>query len=247
MMMGIMFLQAFKFPDSMNVHFQCVIQVCRNSCPEPTCDGAKGGPRPSDLSYAASSNSAAVTNAGVDPRVPVPINSAGRFPQKAYTNVKREGIAAETEEAQEEGVKEDERLFLGRPRMVNINSNATSGSEGGRPKRDVLEMTDVSTTRLIQVVAPGDVAFTLNPNQNETVVVQNLRDLDANNICLSVPSFVGGLTMLLLVLIIACMVAVFLLLRVRQFDANKKVSTTNSMASLARLPYDHSDFVKVTK
>ena len=225
----------------MNVHFQCVIQVCRNSCPEPTCDGAQGGPRPSDLSYAASSNSQAVTNAGVDPRVPVPINSGARAPQKGYTSVKREGIAAETED------KEEERLYLGRPRMVNLDTNATSTSAAGRTKRDVLEMTDVSTTRLIQVVAPGDVAFTLNPNQNETVVVQNLRDLDANNICLSVPSFVGGLTMLLLVLIIACMVAVFLLLRVRQFDSNKKVSTTNSMASLAHLPYDHSDFVKVTK
>lgn len=23
------YFQAFKFPDSMNVHFQCVIQVCR--------------------------------------------------------------------------------------------------------------------------------------------------------------------------------------------------------------------------
>ena len=31
------YFQAFKFPDSMNVHFQCVIQVCRFSCPEPQC------------------------------------------------------------------------------------------------------------------------------------------------------------------------------------------------------------------
>ena len=30
-------LQAFKFPDSMNVHFQCVIQVCRFNCPDPVC------------------------------------------------------------------------------------------------------------------------------------------------------------------------------------------------------------------
>ena len=32
--------QAFKFPDSMNVHFQCVVQVCRGQCPEPGCGGA---------------------------------------------------------------------------------------------------------------------------------------------------------------------------------------------------------------
>ena len=31
------YFQAFKFPDSMNVHFQCVIQVCRFSCPDPQC------------------------------------------------------------------------------------------------------------------------------------------------------------------------------------------------------------------
>lgn len=32
------YFQAFKFPDSVNVHFQCVIQVCRFSCPEAVCD-----------------------------------------------------------------------------------------------------------------------------------------------------------------------------------------------------------------
>jgi len=36
------YFQAFKFPDSMNVHFQCVVQVCRGACPEPQCGG--GGP-----------------------------------------------------------------------------------------------------------------------------------------------------------------------------------------------------------
>ncbi|CAH1113978.1 unnamed protein product [Psylliodes chrysocephalus] len=33
------YFQAFKFPDSMNVHFQCVIQVCKYNCPEPKCGG----------------------------------------------------------------------------------------------------------------------------------------------------------------------------------------------------------------
>ena len=34
--------QAFKFPDSMEVHFQCTIQICRYQCPEQ-CDA--GGPK----------------------------------------------------------------------------------------------------------------------------------------------------------------------------------------------------------
>ena len=37
------YFQAFKFPDSMNVHFQCVVQVCRGACPEPQCGGISGG------------------------------------------------------------------------------------------------------------------------------------------------------------------------------------------------------------
>lgn len=35
------YFQAFKFPDSMNVHFQCVVQVCRGACPEPNCGGGR--------------------------------------------------------------------------------------------------------------------------------------------------------------------------------------------------------------
>jgi len=38
------YFQAFKFPDSMNVHFQCVVQVCRGSCPDPSCGGSGGQP-----------------------------------------------------------------------------------------------------------------------------------------------------------------------------------------------------------
>ena len=30
--------QAFKFPDSMEVHFQCTIQICRYQCPDPCAD-----------------------------------------------------------------------------------------------------------------------------------------------------------------------------------------------------------------
>lgn len=45
------YFQAFKFPDSMNVHFQCVIQVCRFSCPTPECGNGNFNtlPQSSDL------------------------------------------------------------------------------------------------------------------------------------------------------------------------------------------------------
>ena len=60
------YFQAFKFPDSMNVHFQCVIQVCRYQCPPPAC-GALGydlAPRhpAGDYEAAGSDHSAAVAS-----------------------------------------------------------------------------------------------------------------------------------------------------------------------------------------
>ncbi|XP_021963328.1 uncharacterized protein LOC110858766 [Folsomia candida] len=36
--------QAFKFPDSMEVHFQCTIQICRHQCPEQCSQSGAGGP-----------------------------------------------------------------------------------------------------------------------------------------------------------------------------------------------------------
>ena len=35
--------KAFKFPDSMEVHFQCTIQICRYQCPDQ-CSGESGAP-----------------------------------------------------------------------------------------------------------------------------------------------------------------------------------------------------------
>ncbi|KAH0554488.1 uncharacterized protein LOC123263327 [Cotesia glomerata] len=35
--------QAFKFPDSMEVHFQCTIQICRYHCPDQCSEGLDSG------------------------------------------------------------------------------------------------------------------------------------------------------------------------------------------------------------
>ena len=75
-------LQAFKFPDSMNVHFQCVVQVCRGQCPEPGCGGPGLPPSPPNIDTygapaAAPVNSVdsygsplAPPNGAINPRVP---------------------------------------------------------------------------------------------------------------------------------------------------------------------------------
>ena len=46
--------QAFKFPDSMEVHFQCTIQICRYQCPDQCVDTT---PAPPTQNYQSSSES----------------------------------------------------------------------------------------------------------------------------------------------------------------------------------------------
>lgn len=304
------YFQAFKFPDSMNVHFQCVIQVCRYNCPEPKCGGhghhggggdfpAIGGPgglggdfgnqlhaeygppplphseygppafpdprHPSGPTGAYSENKPEVvlpplppqaqqsTSSSDAPNPTTPTSQALKSSDvhmppppppghmSSYTTVKRKGTNADNEG--------NLATLGGRPRSVDpidlqgvrrrravdepINIVVTRVY-----KREAQEMTDVNTTRIIQVVAPGDVNFALNAAQsNETVVIQATNDPE--NICMSIPSFVGGLVMLLLVLVVSCLVAAFLFVRVRSFD-QKGIMTT-----FVHPGYDNSEFVKV--
>lgn len=76
-------------------------------------------------------------------------------------------------------------------------------------------------------MAPGDVAFSLSGNSNSSsedgansdsvsiVESAGREDLNLDGICMSVSSFVVGLVMLLLLLVVASLVAAFLFVRVR--------------------------------
>lgn len=321
------YFQAFKFPDSMNVHFQCVIQVCRFKCPEPQCGGGIAGPGAYSApgisgpafgghgaagfdshgaagfnshgaggfdnhagagagagfggghfggdfgDYAAGSapqpaalpdprsphkdaegpgaaepnrGPAAEPNRGpaTEPAHPVPVNielqpESLNIPQpnRVYPGVNRQGV---------------DSSFAGRPRSVNFDDDEEIGEEvvddlnNVRRRRSAVvrlykraaqEMTDVNTERVIQVVAPGDVAFNLN-TANETVVVSELQT-DPSHICMSTVGFAAGLIMLLLVLTVACIVACFLYTRVRAFNYK------NSGAQPAFMPgFESPEYVK---
>lgn len=298
------YFQAFKFPDSMNVHFQCVIQVCRYNCPEPKCGHgqlgggdyglpALGGPGdrigggisgeygPPSLPQEYSIPPAAF----VDPRhpasaadatgaysenqpdvVPAPQAQTAAQQQAAGDQANASSTAPQSQQSQpqqqqQQNGGEDDDFNLPPPpppghserystvkRKDDLSEGGNLAMLGGRPrsveglddlrgarrrrgatmelvvrpriyKRDTQEMTDVNTSRIIQVVAPGDVNFALSAAaSNETVVIQSARTVDPETICMSVPSFVGGLVMLLLVLAIASLVAAFLFVRVRHFD-----------------------------
>ncbi|XP_037031491.1 uncharacterized protein LOC119070998 [Bradysia coprophila] len=272
------YFQAFKFPDSMNVHFQCVIQVCRYNCPEPKCghgpsiggeyslpglagpSGEYGPPilpeygppaaypdprHPADASGAFSENQPDVvpapqaqTSQGTSENSN---NGAASSPAPQSNNNDddinlppppppgRSGYSTVTKRKDDLGDGGNLAMLGGRPRSVE-GLDDLRGVRRRREtmelvitpriyKREAQEMTDVNTSRIIQVVAPGDVNFALNnAASNETVVIQSARSVDSETICMSVPSFVGGLVMLLLVLAVASLVAAFLFVRVRHFD-----------------------------
>ena len=62
-------------------------------------------------------------------------------------------------------------------------------------KRDTQEMADIEMDGVIQVLSPGDVAFTLGQG-NDTTIISNTAEWDPNNICMSLSSLVGGLVLL---------------------------------------------------
>ncbi len=275
------YFQAFKFPDSMNVHFQCVIQVCRYNCPEPKCghgpsiggeyslpglagpSGEYGPPilpeygppaaypdprHPADASGAFSENQPDV--------VPAPQAQTSQGTENSNNGA----ASSPAPQPNDRNQSQDDDIHLPPPpppghsgystvtkRKDDLGDGGNLAMLGGRPrsveglddlrgvrrrretmelvitpriyKREAQEMTDVNTSRIIQVVAPGDVNFALNnAASNETVVIQSARSVDSETICMSVPSFVGGLVMLLLVLAVASLVAAFLFVRVRHFD-----------------------------
>ncbi|KAL3289514.1 hypothetical protein HHI36_022931 [Cryptolaemus montrouzieri] len=301
------YFQAFKFPDSMNVHFQCVIQVCRYNCPEPKCgfpSGEYGVPALGSSGHGNNLNAEygpppLPEYSGLPPAFPDPRHPSG--PTGAYSEPNPDIVPAPQAQTASSSTSNPSNLSSPAPQ-----TNAQTGNElhlpppplpghrgqyntvkrksdiegefdnnlatlGGRPrsvenlsaqlqgvrrrrspetmniivshvyKREAQEMTDVNTSRIIQVVAPGDVNFALNAAQNnETVVIQSASSSDPETICMSIPSFVAGLVMLLLVLIVSSLVAAFLFVRVRAIDRKG-----TAPAFVHARGYENAEFVKV--
>nr|NVI73432.1 dusky-like protein [Cucujiformia] len=224
------YFQAFKFPDSMNVHFQCVIQVCRYSCPEPKCGGhglgltseygapALGGNALGNGDFGGHGALSAEygpppsNEYGLPPAFPDPRHPSG--PTGAYSEQNADVVPAPQSQTSPSSTSNPPNLSSPAPQPQNGNelhlppppppghhglyntvkrkSNINEEFEGnlatlgGRPrsvenipaelqgvrrrrgvetiithvyKREAQEMTDVNTSRTIQVVAPGDVNF----------------------------------------------------------------------------------------
>ncbi|XP_026477069.1 uncharacterized protein LOC113383032 [Ctenocephalides felis] len=307
------YFQAFKFPDAMSVHFQCVIQVCRDKCPEPDCGGGEHHLHHNLLQQQALGGHYPPPQQ-VDPRHPLaggaevadPLTGAysENHPEKVLLqpdNISKKGDYIENvnevynansdnsnnKQQNYENLNYDNQQKQNqnnydavlnnnyenkrqhpplppppppgsdRNTYSTVDGNGGPESEhistlGGRPRsvetrerrsldqgtfitipvsvvhtrqtRDVSASptTDVTTKRVIRVVAPNDVDFSLNAKnnaQNETVIIETMNyGKNAENICLSIQSFVSGLISLLLIIIVASLIAGFLFVRVRVYD-----------------------------
>lgn len=283
------FFQAFKFPDSMNVFFQCIIQVCRHQCPEPNCGGEEfGDPRLAasahrdelSVSSASSSSSHHAVKAHLPPQPPQPPQPqnyqppGSKFPahgpphqanivphppirapfplplNPGYTSVGRDGVANVTG-----SYSAGSGGMNGRPRAADLNKPTNlSVGDPRRLRRGIAappaedEDSDATSTdkeklavptaaKMIRVVAPGDVAFNLGTG-NETVVIANSSvDGEKSSICMTMPSFVAGLVILLSILVVACLVASFLFIRMRAYHRK-------DLGHYAAESYDNPEFVK---
>jgi len=279
------YFQAFKFPDSMNVHFQCVIQVCRYNCPDPVCGSGSqgldiaafagaGGPSPprtqaNPFNSENPFNNQRVfqvdnrRNFNVDPRQHVPspqglvisedeldkYTAPKPTPKKEPSRISRQGPPPPRSPVRPPSLfpkipglsKKLGELLAGRSaKMENtkrmfkreiadekeIISDHMKTQVVGKPvlrrlyKRDTQEMADIEMDGIIQVLSPGDVAFTLGQG-NDTTIISNTAEWDPNNICMSLSSLVGGLVLLVGVLLVASMVASFMHCQMRKRRAKK--------------------------
>ncbi|XP_022245897.1 uncharacterized protein LOC106462816 [Limulus polyphemus] len=239
------YFQAFKFPDSMNVHFQCVIQVCRYECPVPKCGGELGGgylPAPRDPSFGYSEPKPTYTENEGQSNQHLPSNPG---PQEHSNGAPSVFLNRNGELPNEENnitVGGGYAIFAtgGLPR--SSDASPRSNNAGSRRKRQIQDTKDIQTQRTIQVVAPGDVAFNLPftaDNESVVDVYSHQDDYTSSSICMSFPGFAVGMIFLLLLLIVSSLVAVFLFFRVRQLTSVKGPPKEKV------IPYDNPEFVRV--
>jgi len=182
--------QAFKFPDSMEVHFQCTIQICRYQCPDqcvssnPTTPGYGSSPATSE-SYGAPL---------------APVKSSDNYGSPQSSPISQYGGPARTKRA---------APAYGRVRRDTSEEEADDLGDIGVEK--VIHV--VSSGDLTFDIKEGgnDTVVDVYP-----AVQQNLHE-EQGYICMSTPAFAATLIILLAILIISCILSAFLCLRHRSY------------------------------
>ena len=209
------FFQAFKFPDSMNVHFQCIIQVCRYECPEPVCyddhssnyhDHQKEG----DAEYEAS-------KVNLQRQVLTAVTSSSTNNLENHKiEYKAPNTAAMVKRAGESLFKEESNENKRNYTLAELGANPRSISKTHRIKRYINTYKNIPTQKVIQVVAPGDVAFSLASDKKMDLFDETVNQYEMDNyICMSQVGFLTTFFLLISLMTIASIIAVFFYVRVR--------------------------------
>lgn len=223
--------QAFKFPDSMEVHFQCTIQICRHQCPEqcaagPNVIGGSSGPGGSSESYSESTISGTFNINGRDSQAAASVSPSSSGGADSTMHLRKYGSPALARERRDL----ESAHHLHHRRWSNGSHHSQQHQRAGKPLTQ-----SVGLNRIIQVVSTGDLAFAvqradqpqaaqaaspLQAGLDAPEASQLTRlDLGNNQICMSSYNFVLALVMLVLILLCSCMLAVSLYVRQRSLLA----------------------------
>ncbi|KAK3922622.1 Cuticlin-1 [Frankliniella fusca] len=186
--------QAFKFPDSMEVHFQCTIQICRYQCPDQCSDGSlpappgHGGPQ-----------------AHVEYGPPQHGGHGAHAPLEAYLQARSSSVRDERKVrvglAGLSGLSGRHRRETQRPAEVGVNRIIRVVSTGDL----TFSLDEAGSNASALAAAP----------QGPTMVL-GARD-DAGLICMTTPGFAATLVVLLAILVVSCLLSAFLCVRLRPF------------------------------
>jgi hypothetical protein len=180
--------QAFKFPDSMEVHFQCTIQICRYQCPDQ-CDAPKPYTPPEQDSYGSPQAPPKAPDSYGSP-VAAPIATYG----KAVSRTRREAIDEDkVGEIIGEKVVEIDLEDVGVEKVIQVVSSGDLTF--------AIKESENDTDNIVDLYPP---------------VRQTLTE-DQGYICMSTPAFAATLVILLAILVISCLLSAFLCLRHRSY------------------------------
>ena len=223
--------QAFKFPDSMEVHFQCTIQICRYQCPDQ-CESAPPAyeaPQVAQDSYGSPQSAPEAYGAPVVETYNAPAVETYNAPAAVETYV---APAVETYGApavETYGAPAVETY--GAPAVETYNPPTYQGRSRREAGEDTevteIDLEDVGVQKVIQVVSSGDLTFAIKESDNDTTVElspfvkQTL--VEDGYICMSTPAFAATLVILLAILIISCLLSAFLCIRHRAFGVDRSL------------------------
>lgn len=226
--------QAFKFPDSMEVHFQCTIQICRHQCPDQCFSSSSnsqtiGGPsgQQGGETYGESTISGTFNINGRD--------QVGTSGSSESTHLRKYGSQV--------ALSREKRDLSSQNELNSTNSWFHQHSRRHGKTKPLTQT--VGVNKVIQVVSTGDFEFKLPSQQlaSASALIQNIDDnpepstttttnMDpiSGQICMSSYSFVISILALLMTLVISCFFSASLYLRHRSLTSrvSTKLSSSNN-------------------